>query len=60
MFSNTTFISLLLQFGWITTREERNGGMMLEWIVERKNCIEEAEDMVQYLAFCLKVLGRCN
>jgi len=29
-----------------------------EWIVERKNLIEEAEDMVQYLAFGMKVLGR--
>jgi len=31
---------------------------MGEWIVERKNCIEGAEDMVQYLAFGMKVLGR--
>ena len=31
---------------------------MGEWIVERKNCIEEAEDMVLYLAFGMKVLGR--
>ena len=29
-------------------------------IVERNNCIEEAEDMVQYLAFGMKVLGRCD
>jgi len=31
---------------------------MGEWIVEKKNCIEEAEDVVLYLAFGMKVLGR--
>ena len=31
---------------------------MGEWIVERKIHIEEAEDMVQYLGFGMKVLGR--
>lgn len=31
---------------------------MGEWIVERKHHIEETEDMVQYLAFDMKVLGR--
>jgi len=33
---------------------------MGEWIVERKHRIEEADDMVQYLAFGMKVLGRCD
>jgi len=31
---------------------------MGEWIVERKNPIEDADDLVQYLAFGMKVLGR--
>jgi hypothetical protein len=30
---------------------------MGEWIVEGKNRTEEAEDMVQYLAFAMKVVG---
>jgi hypothetical protein len=34
------------------------GREIVEWIVERKNCIEVAEDMVQYLAFGMKVLER--
>lgn len=32
--------------------------MILEWIVERMNCIEEAEDVVQYHDFGMIVLGK--
>jgi hypothetical protein len=31
---------------------------MGEWTVEGKNCIEEADGIVQYLAFGMKGLGR--